>query len=337
MTRHKAFTLASFKAAGDGQPPGTFEALVSVFGNTDSVGDRVLPGAFEKSLGEWRASGDPIPVVWSHRWEDPAAHIGYVDPADARETDAGLVVKGRLDVDKPFAGQVYDLLKARRVKEFSFAYDVVHESKSKADGANELAALDVIEVGPTMRGINPETSLLDVKARPAPKAWVTLDGSHEDLAEQLDEAVEDWAEELGGWGYVEAVFDGYLIAGVDSMMEDETTFYQMTYTVAADETVTLGPPEQVELTAVVESVVKARRGARQQKSRRKAGRVLSAANEADLRSAVKLINGCLAQVTGSGGGGDSADTGDAKPADDSGKSMSPTTVRLLTELDLLGV
>ena len=117
------------------------------------------------------------------------------------------------------------------------------------------------------------------------------------------------------------------------MMEDETTFYQMTYTVAADETVTLGPPEQVELTAVVESVVKARRGQRRQKSRRKAGRVLSAANEKDLRTAVSLINGCLAQVTGS----DSADSGDSAPAADSGKALSPTTVRLMTELDLLGV
>jgi HK97 family phage prohead protease len=336
MSHHKAFRLASFKAAGDGDAAGTFEALVSVFGNVDGVGDMVLPGAFTSSLKSWQDSGDPIPVVWNHQWEDPAAHIGYVNPADAQETDEGLVVRGQIDVGKPFAGQVYDLMKSRRVREMSFAYDVVSESKSKS-GANELAALNLIEVGPTMKGVNPATQLLDVKSRPAPKAWVTLDGSHEDLAEQLDEAVEDWAEELGGWGYVEAVFDGYLIAGVDSMMEDETTFYQMTYTVAADESVTLGPPEQVELTAVVESVVKARRGARQQKSRRKAGRVLSAANEADLRSAVKLINGCLAQVTGSGGGGDSADSGDAKPADDSGKAMSPTTVRLMTALELVAV
>jgi HK97 family phage prohead protease len=335
MTRHKAFTLASFKAAGDGQAEGTFEALVSVFGNVDGVGDMVLPGAFSASLKSWQESGDPIPVVWNHQWEDPAAHIGYVDPADARETDAGLVVKGRLDVDKPFAGQVYDLMKSRRVREMSFAYDVVSEAKSKS-GANELAALNLIEVGPTMKGVNPATQLLDVKARPALKAWVTLDGSHEDLREQLDEAVEDWAEELGGMGCVEAVFDGYLIACVCSMMEDEAVYYQMTYTVAADESVTLGPPEQVELTAVVESIVKARRGARRHKSRRKAGRVLSAANEADLRSAVKLINGCLAQVTGSGGG-DSADSGDSAPAADTGKAMRPATVRLLTELDLLGV
>ena len=332
MSHHKAFRLASFKAAGDGEAAGTFEALVSVFGNVDGVGDMVLPGAFAASLKSWQDSGDPIPVVWNHQWEDPAAHIGYVDPADAQETDEGLVVRGQIDVGKPFAGQVYDLMKSRRVREMSFAYDVVSESKSKS-GANELAALNLIEVGPTMKGVNPATQLLEVKARPAPKAWVTLDGSHEDLAEQLDEAVEDWAEELGGWGYVEAVFEGYLIAGVDSMMEDETTFYQMTYTVAADETVTLGPPEQVELTAVVESVVKARRGQRRQKSRRKAGRVLSAANEKDLRTAVSLINGCLAQVTGS----DSADSGDSAPAADSGKALSPTTVRLMTELDLLGV
>ena len=165
MRQHKAFRLTEFKAAADGEVAGTFEALVSVFGNTDLGGDRVMPGAFEKSIASWRDSGDPIPVVWSHQWDNPDAHIGFVDPADAMETPDGLLVSGVLDVGKPFAGQVYDLLKSRRVKELSFAYDVADEGSTMTkDGVRELSQLDLIELGPTLKGMNPATELVGVKA-----------------------------------------------------------------------------------------------------------------------------------------------------------------------------
>ena len=164
MRQHKAFRLAEFKAAADGEVAGTFEALVSVFGNVDLEGDRVVPGAFTKSLDNWRASGDPIPVVWNHAWDNPDAHIGFVDPADAMETPDGLLVSGQLDVGKPFAGQVYDLLKSRRVKEFSFSFDIAKSQAKAGNGANELIELDLIELGPTLKGMNPATELLAVKA-----------------------------------------------------------------------------------------------------------------------------------------------------------------------------
>jgi hypothetical protein len=59
-----AFEVAEFKALHTGS--GEFEALVSVFGNIDHGGDRVIKGAFAKSLGKWEAKGDPIPVIWNH-------------------------------------------------------------------------------------------------------------------------------------------------------------------------------------------------------------------------------------------------------------------------------
>ncbi len=140
---------------------GEFEALVSVFGNVDSTGDRVVPGAFAGTLARWAQSGDPIPVIWSHRWEDPDYHIGHVVAAEER--DDGLWVRGQLDLEHSKAQQVYRLLKGRRVTQFSFAYDVVDERRA-SDGANELLALDVFEVGPTLVGANRATDLLAVKA-----------------------------------------------------------------------------------------------------------------------------------------------------------------------------
>jgi HK97 family phage prohead protease len=155
------FPVASFKALDEAT--GEFEALFSVFGNVDLGGDRVVKGAFEKTLAKWRESGDPIPVYWNHMWDDPFANIGGIAPEDAKEIDEGLFGRGKVDMDNPLAAQVYRLLKERRVKEFSFGY-TVQDSVKADDGALDLLDLDLIEVGPTLKGMNPETQLLAVKA-----------------------------------------------------------------------------------------------------------------------------------------------------------------------------
>jgi hypothetical protein len=61
----------SFATATDADSAGQFEALVAVFNNIDKGGDRILAGAFTKTLAAWRASGDPVPVIWSHEWGRP--------------------------------------------------------------------------------------------------------------------------------------------------------------------------------------------------------------------------------------------------------------------------
>lgn len=155
----KTYEGAEFKALD--RDKGTFEAIVSVFGNVDLIGDRVVKGAFERNLKEWEASGDPIPVVFSHRWDDLDSHIGKV--LQAEERDEGLWVKGQLDMEDEDARKVWRLMSDRRIKEFSFAYNVRRERPGD-DGANELVDLDIIEVGPTLKGMNPATELLAVKA-----------------------------------------------------------------------------------------------------------------------------------------------------------------------------
>ncbi|OKI52860.1 HK97 family phage prohead protease [Micromonospora sp. CB01531] len=161
---------ARIKAAGkaDGLGDGEFEAIVSVFGNLDSYGDVVMPGAFVDVLDEWKAKGDPIPVIWSHNWYDPFAHIGTV--LEAKETDVGLWVKGLVDLDPEArtAAQVYRLLKGRRVTQFSFAYDIADASWAERDGQDvyELRKFGALyEVGPCLVGANQETELLAAKAR----------------------------------------------------------------------------------------------------------------------------------------------------------------------------
>ncbi|MGW6872906.1 HK97 family phage prohead protease [Streptomyces xanthophaeus] len=168
--RTKDFT-ARVKAAGvaDGLAEGQFVAVVSVFGNEDSVGDVVRAGAFTETLAQWDAKGDPIPVIWSHAWGDPFAHVGTV--VKAVETLQGLEVTGQIDdLDtNPTSAQVYRLLKGRRVTQFSFAYDVqegawVDDESHKYGGYYELRRLKLHEVGPCLVGANQETELLAAKA-----------------------------------------------------------------------------------------------------------------------------------------------------------------------------
>lgn len=173
MKLQKAYEIASFKALTD--TPGSFEAIVSVFGNVDLQGDRTMPGAFTNTIARWREKGAPVPVIWSHEWLNPDAHVGYVMPENMAEVSAapgpngetgGLYVKGRMDINKPFASQVFDLLKEGRIREWSFAYDTIEEQQG-ADGANELLEVDLIEVGPTLKGANSATFTISAKSMKA--------------------------------------------------------------------------------------------------------------------------------------------------------------------------
>lgn len=145
-----------------GLTEGQFVAYASVFGNVDSYGDIVQPGAFTKSLEAWDASANVLPVLWGHDSADPFSNIGSV--VSAVEDERGLKVTGQLDLDTPKGAQVYRLLKGGRINSMSFAYDVADETKDEDTGANLLKALDLREVSVVMYPANPEAAVLAVKA-----------------------------------------------------------------------------------------------------------------------------------------------------------------------------
>jgi HK97 family phage prohead protease len=152
-----------------------------VFGNVDTVGDRIEKGAFTRTLAE---KGLP-PIVWSHEWQVPP--IGVVE--SAAETDEGLQIKGRLFVDPvedhAIAKQVYAAMRAKDgngqppLREFSFGYSVRESAEETVDGetVRVLKDLELFEVGPTLAGMNPETRLVGVKAlESAVAAQIALEG-----------------------------------------------------------------------------------------------------------------------------------------------------------------
>ena len=155
----------STKAGPDaGLAEGEFEAYASVFGNVDSYGDIVVKGAFAESLKEWADSGNTLPVLWGHNMSDPDYNIGGVSVAV--EDDRGLRIRAQLDLDAPKAAQVYRLLKAGRVSQMSFAFDVLDCAPVEKYGvdAYELRRLKLYEVSVVPIGANQETEVLAVKA-----------------------------------------------------------------------------------------------------------------------------------------------------------------------------
>ena len=173
MPDHPEFGAKSFtiKVKTDGLAEGEFLGYASVFGNKDSYGDVVLPGAFSTSLAEWERKGIPIPLLWGHNTADPDFNLGFVT---AEEDDRGLKVHGRLDMESPKAAQTYRLLKSGRVNQMSFAYSVVKGAfvepvsddgaTSCRDAYYELRELDLYEVSIVPIGANQETEILAVKS-----------------------------------------------------------------------------------------------------------------------------------------------------------------------------
>lgn len=146
---------------------GVFTALAATY-SVDRMNERIIKGAFSDTILAWRDSGKQIPLHWDH---SGAAEdiIGTVDPASMRETDAGLEVKGQLDLEESaVAKEAWRLMKKNAVA-LSFGYLVRQDAKG-ADGVRELKDLDLFEITITPAPANPGTKFLDLKS-----AWADPD------------------------------------------------------------------------------------------------------------------------------------------------------------------
>lgn len=144
---------------------GTVEAFVSVFGNVDSYGDRVMLGAFAESI----ASKLPK-MVWQHDIKRPigktvsAEEIAAGDPRlPERLKDYGaLYVKGLFNLNTTDGKDAYEHIKFGSIDEYSFGYEEV-ETTPLADGTKELNKVNIIEWSPVTVGANPMTMTSNVK------------------------------------------------------------------------------------------------------------------------------------------------------------------------------
>jgi HK97 family phage prohead protease len=118
---------------------GTFEGYGSIFGNVDSYGEKVMPGAFVESLARHRREGTSVLMLWQHNPDDP---IGVWE--DLAEDAKGLWGRGRLVRGVQRADNAYALLKAGALQGLSIGY---REVETQPDGNNRLLKkLDLLEI-----------------------------------------------------------------------------------------------------------------------------------------------------------------------------------------------
>jgi hypothetical protein len=203
----KRLPVVHFKNLSDGPggtgeaADGTYEALVAMFGNYDSHGDRIANGFFEESLKSPAEGGRGFPpVVWSHDWMTPpigaSEEAREVNREEAEELagkklpeniTGGLFKRDRLFVaegeDSPVARQVWTAMRnvggdgLPVLREFSFGYKTTRATWEDVDPdtlppelqwtGGEMRVLEkglLFETGPTLVGSNPATELLGVKA-----------------------------------------------------------------------------------------------------------------------------------------------------------------------------
>lgn len=94
---------------------GEFSGYAAGIHNIDSVGDMILPGAFEKDIPRFLAEGA---VCWNHDWMTP---IGK--PTSAKEDQYGLFVKAQIS-NTTAGSDIMTLIRDGVIKKMSIGYTV---------------------------------------------------------------------------------------------------------------------------------------------------------------------------------------------------------------------
>jgi HK97 family phage prohead protease len=100
------------------QQEGHFEGLLASYNTVDLGGDKIMPGAFTKTIQE----RPTVPCLWQHDSKQPIGNLTLVDKSD------GLYVVGDLVMQVPKAQEAWSLIKANVVKGMSIGYDTVKDS-----------------------------------------------------------------------------------------------------------------------------------------------------------------------------------------------------------------
>ena len=157
---HKSFTGQPIEVKADGESDVLhIKAYACVFGNVDSWGDIIQPGACDAFLAS--ANADRMRLCYQHNQSEV---IGVIT---AKGVDA-IGMWFEADVLPTSTGKdVQTLLRAGALDEFSIGYYADEYHYEKRDGyRNEIRILDaitIVEVSPVTRAANEKAVILDMK------------------------------------------------------------------------------------------------------------------------------------------------------------------------------
>ncbi len=127
----------------------------SVFGNVDSYGDIVVPGAFAESIKArkpamlWQHRTDMIPGVWDV----------------IEEQKKGLYLEGTI-ADTPLGNEAYTLAKMGALSGLSIGFSTKKYSIDSKKNTRSLEEVELFEVSLVTFPANPKATITGVKSRP---------------------------------------------------------------------------------------------------------------------------------------------------------------------------
>jgi HK97 family phage prohead protease len=144
--------LLDIKAIGE---DGEFAGYASTFGNVDRGGDRVLAGAFRKTLAK---SAGAIKMLRDH---DHQKIIG--EWLEAKEDAKGLWVRGRIFKELPLGEETLFLMRKGQLNSLSIGYRTLEAEYHREDDARDLKELDLWEVSVVIFPMNEAATIDQVK------------------------------------------------------------------------------------------------------------------------------------------------------------------------------
>jgi HK97 family phage prohead protease len=144
----------------------TVVGYCSIFGNSDSIADIVIPGAFKKAVADFHAGRSRCRFLWNHLQEaPPCAVITDLKEVKRSELPAALRqfpdVTGALQVTRryftdDFSERVYQGVLTGGIKEMSFAFNVTDYEYTIVGGQKVrlLKALELIDASDVNYGCN---------------------------------------------------------------------------------------------------------------------------------------------------------------------------------------
>jgi HK97 family phage prohead protease len=131
---------------------GKFTGVGATYGNVDLGGDRIMPGAFTRTL----AGSKVLPLLWQHQPDNP---IGSVKVTDSSQ---GLQVEGQLELADPTGQKAYRFLKSGIIRGLSIGYEAV--KSAFVDDVRELTELKLWELSVVTFPMNTSAVVTGIKA-----------------------------------------------------------------------------------------------------------------------------------------------------------------------------
>ncbi|BDB95911.1 HK97 family phage prohead protease [Candidatus Hydrogenosomobacter endosymbioticus] len=141
----------------------------SGYASTDCVdkhGERIVYGAFSKSIAWWKGKRRYPPILWQHKQEEVIGCITHMEEVRMANGRSALRIRGKLLLSLEKAKEAYILIKSNIVKTLSVGINI-KRSKVNSEGVRELLEVDLRECSVVTDPANEEAEILEYKSKNA--------------------------------------------------------------------------------------------------------------------------------------------------------------------------